>query len=188
MYLQNCRWLHNHDKFAKKIILWLFKTLSYLSWPHNCWDVEFGTVGQIWHLGGFVQVLGYSMIGLLNFGSIFWFQFFFISESHCFYFCPVGDSQYYMKLTFSKLGIGGIWQLSKNHCPEKGGCPKKSCPQSESCCPTMKSSPQPQRFPPSDLEVQLSATPLPTPCSCLSNCRQWCCSHSRSLTPNPTTT
>ena len=124
----------------------------------------------------------------ISFGSIFWFQFFFISESHCFYFCPVGDSQYYMKLTFSKLGIGGIWQLSKNHCPEKGGCPKKSCPQSESCCPTMKSSPQPQRFPPSDLEVQLSATPLPTPSSCLSNCRQWCCSHSRSLTPNPTTT
>ena len=89
-----------------------------------------------------------------------------------FYFCPLGDSQYYMKLTFSKLGIGGIWHLSKNHSPEKGDCPKKSCPQPESCCPTMKSSPQPQRFPPSDLEVQLSSTPLPTASSCLSNCRQ----------------
>ena len=98
--------------------------------------------------------------------------YFFCLRVSLFHFCPVGDSQYYMKLTFSKLGIGGIWHLSKNHCPEKGGCLKKSCSQSESCCPTMKSSPQPQRFPPSDLEVQLSSTPLPTASSCLSNCRQ----------------
>lgn len=103
-------------------------TLSYLSWPHNCWDVEFGTVGQIWHHG--------FLAALFRFLAIQWlacwilvlfsgFNFFFISESHCFYFCPVGDSQYYMKLTFSKLGIGGIWQLSKNHCPEKGGLSQK---------------------------------------------------------------
>lgn len=169
-------------------MLWLFKTLSYLSWPHNCWDVEFGTVGQIWHLGGFVQVLGYSMIGLLRF---LWFYFlvsiFFVSESHFFTFA-LWVTVSNMKLTVSKLGKRGIWRLQKPLSWKGGGCPKKSCPQSESCCPTMKSSPQPQRFPPSDLEVQLSATPLPTPSSCLSNCRQWCCSHSRSLTPNPTTT
>ena len=98
----NCKWHDNQDKFAKKIILWLFKTLSYLSWPHNCWDVEFGTVGQIWHLGGFVQVLGYSMIGLLRF---LWFYFLvsiFLSPSLTFSLLPCGWQSVLYEVDFFK--------------------------------------------------------------------------------------